>query len=166
MPSETEFLHDDSRKDLYQSLTPQWIALMEGEANRIANLANLSAVIYSAFGWHWVGFYVVDDHRDELVLGPFQGPVACTRLYHGVGVCAAAWDNKSAQVVDNVHDFPGHIACSALSISELVLPIIVAGNVVAVLDIDSSKSADFSAADVNGFEAVLNYVASRWNQWE
>lgn len=156
----------DNRKDLFKTLTAQWIALLEGEVNRTSNLANLAAAIYGAFEWHWVGFYEVDERRDELVLGPFQGPVACTRLRHGKGVCAAAWDTMEAQVVDDVHAFPGHIACSALSVSELVLPIIVDGHVVAVLDIDSAKAADFSTADVKGFDRIVNYVASRWNHWE
>jgi GAF domain-containing protein len=156
----------DSRKVLYESLTPQWMALIDAELNMMANLANLSAAISAAFQWHWVGFYLVDTLRDELVLGPFQGPVACTRLHHGKGVCAAAWDTKKEQVIDDVQDFPGHVACSALSISELVLPIVVGGEVVAVLDIDSSKPADFSADDVDGFKAILNSVSSKWNHWE
>ena len=158
--------HADTRVDLYQALTPQWVALSEGEVNRTANLANLSAAMYAAFDWHWVGFYLVDAQRDELVLGPFQGPVACTRLHHGKGVCAAAWDSKKAQVVDNVHDFPGHIACSALSISELVMPVVVNGEVVAVLDIDSVKVSGFSQVDVDGLTAILHHLAAHWNHWE
>ena len=132
----------------------------------MANLANLAAAIHEAFQWHWVGFYLVDYQRDELVLGPFQGPVACTRLRRGKGVCAAAWDTKKEQVVDNVHDFPGHVACSAFSISELVLPVVVADKVVAVLDIDSAIPADFSRIDVEGFKTILHIMASRWNHWE
>jgi L-methionine (R)-S-oxide reductase len=166
MPSSIKSSNVNNRMDRYRALQPQWIALLEGEVNCMANLANLSAAIYTAFDWHWVGFYVVDQHRDELVLAPFQGPVACTRLHHGKGVCAAAWDSKSAQVVDDVESFPGHIACSALSISELVLPVVVEGEVVAVLDIDSTSPADFSQVDVEGFASIIGHLESRWNQWE
>ena len=166
MPSSTKSSNGNNRMAVYHAMQPQWIALLEGEVNRTANLANLSAAIYAAFDWHWVGFYVVDQQRDELVLAPFQGPVACTRLHRGKGVCAAAWDSKSAQIVDDVESFPGHIACSALSIAELVLPVVVEGEVVAVLDIDSTKLADFSQVDVEGFASIIDHLESRWNQWE
>ena len=98
-------------------------ALLEGEPSGWANLSNACAAVHSAAGWHWVGFYLVDAVEDNLVLGPFQGPVACTRLHRGKGVCAAAWESGTIQVVTDVHAFPGHVACSSSSMSELVLPV-------------------------------------------
>jgi GAF domain-containing protein len=147
------------------ALLPQLRALIEGEPSRCANLANLSAAVFQTFQWHWVGFYVVDVDRDELVLGPFQGPVACTRLQHGKGVCAAAWDNGTTQVVPDVELFPGHVACSAATRSEVVVPVVVAGEVVAVLDVDSIVESGFADADVEGLQAVSDLVATNWSQW-
>jgi GAF domain-containing protein len=154
------------REERYEALSNRWKALMGSEPNRMANLANAAAVLKEAFDWHWVGFYLVDAKRDELVLGPFQGPLACTRLYHGKGVCAAAWDEATVQVVPDVHAFEGHVACSSLTESELVIPIVVAEKVVAVLDIDSTKPADVSSADVTGLAPLVALLAENWNAWE
>lgn len=149
-----------------QQLVQPLRALMEGERSGWANLANAAAAVFSATGWHWVGFYVVDQAEDNLVLGPFQGPVACTRLFRGKGVCAAAWEHNETQVVPNVHDFPGHVACSSASLSEVVLPVCnAAGEVVAVWDIDSAKADDFSAADVEALTAVAAVVSTMWDTW-
>lgn len=149
-----------SREEKYRQLLPQVAALTGGESNLIANLANVSAVLHTTFGFHWVGFYLVDG--DELVLGPFQGPVACTRLKRGKGVCAAAWEATETVIVDDVDAFPGHIACSSLSKSEIVVPLFNAQNeVVGVLDIDSEHLADFSAIDREGLEAIVNLLNTR-----
>lgn len=159
-------LASNSREDKYLHELPQWIALVRDEPNGMANLANLAAALFQSFGWHWVGFYLVDANRDELVLGPFQGPVACTRLFHGRGVCAAAWDSKKPQLVPDVHVFPGHVACSAMTQSELVIPIVVHQQVVAVLDIDSASPSDFSEVDVEGLKPLCEFIGDHWNQWE
>lgn len=155
-----------SREERYEALSNRWKALLGNEPNRMANLANAAAVLKEAFDWHWVGFYLVDAKRDELVLGPFQGPLACTRLFHGKGVCAAAWDEANVQVVPDVHSFEGHVACSSFTESELVIPIVVAEKVVAVLDIDSTKRDDVSSADVTGLEPLVDLLAENWNAWE
>ena len=155
-----------SREERYEALSNRWKSLLGNEPNRMANLANAAAVLKEAFDWHWVGFYLVDAKRDELVLGPFQGPLACTRLYHGKGVCAAAWDQGSVQVVPNVHAFEGHVACSSLTESELVVPIVVGDEVVAVLDIDSIRRDDVSAADAMGLAPLVDLLAENWNAWE
>ncbi len=155
-----------SREERYEALSKRWKALLGNEPNRMANLANVAAVLKEAFDWHWVGFYLVDAKRDQLVLGPFQGPLACTRLNHGKGVCAAAWDEATVQVVPDVHAFEGHVACSSHTESELVIPIEVAEKVVAVLDIDSTKPDDVSAADVTGLAPLVDLLAENWNAWE
>lgn len=154
------------RSATYPSMVRQWCALIDGEHNRMANLANVASGISMAFPWHWVGFYLVDEKRDELVLGPFQGPVACTRLFHGKGVCASAWDSMQPVIVDDVQAFPGHVACSALTVSELVLPLVVEQRVVAVLDIDSIVPANFSQVDVEGFKPLLEAIQNAWMSWE
>ncbi len=150
----------------WAALLPQFRALLAGEPSRTANLANAAAALFEAFGWHWVGFYLVDAARDELVLGPFQGPVACTRLRHGKGVCAAAWDSECTQHVPDVEAFPGHVACSAATRAEVVVPVRVNGEVVAVLDVDSVVLDGFDAADVAGLEEVADWIAQNWSQWE
>jgi len=135
-----------SREEAYQSLTPQLKALLSGESDVTANAANFSALVSTAFRFHWVGFYWV--RGDELVLGPFQGPVACTRIAKGKGVCGTAWERNETIVVPDVDAFPGHIACSALSKSEIVVPVrSISGEVIGVLDIDSSMPGDFSEVD-------------------
>ncbi|MFM7729608.1 MAG: GAF domain-containing protein, partial [Flavobacteriales bacterium] len=137
---------------LYAELIPQIDNLLRGEASWIANMANTSSVIYHALGFHWVGFYLVE--HDELVLGPFHGPVACTRIQRGKGVCGHAWQVNQTTVVPDVDLFPGHIACSAASRSELVIPLMRNHQVVGVFDIDSSALNDFQEDDVHFFERV------------
>lgn len=155
--AETIHTSATTRKEQYAELLPQVKGLLEPENNAIANLANLAAVLKTTFDFHWVGFYLVEGK--ELVLGPFQGPVACTRLQWGCGVCAAAWQEKKAQVVADVDAFPGHVACSPFSKSELVLPLFNAENEVwAVLDIDSSELNDFSEVDVEGLKALTQWL--------
>ena len=129
----------------YEYLLKQIASVSEGETSRIAVLANASALIHSTFGFWWTGFYLVDG--EELVLGPFQGPVACTRIAKGRGVCGTAWMENRTVVVPDVEQFPGHIACSSASRSEIVVPIHSCGKVAAVLDIDSDEIATFDDTD-------------------
>ena len=149
-----------SRAALYDQLDLQCPRLLD-EPDVVANQANFSALLHAAFGWHWVGFYRVSG--DELVLGPFQGPVACTRLRRGKGVCAAAWERNAVVRVADVEAFPGHVACSALSRSEIVLPVRDAqGEVRAVLDIDSAALDDFSAEDEARLVRLIDAHAHRF----
>jgi L-methionine (R)-S-oxide reductase len=135
-----------SREKTYEELTPQLKALLAGETDLIANAANFCALVSTAFRFHWVGFYWVKN--EELVLGPFQGPIACTRIAKGKGVCGSAWLRNETIVVPDVEAFPGHIACSALSRSEIVVPVhSSSGDVIGVLDIDSSELNDFGVVD-------------------
>ena len=166
MAETLQFNPNGSREERYADLAKQWTALVQGEPNRVANLANISAVLFEAFNWHWVGFYLVDVERDELVLGPFQGPLACTRLHHGKGVCAAAWDTGAPQIVPDVHAFPGHVACSTLTQSELVLPIRSGNHIVGVLDIDSAQPADFDEKDLHGLASLMDCLSTNWSTWE
>lgn len=139
------------RVELYSALAPQIRELLREEKDPIAAMANMCAALREAFGWHWIGFYRV--LGTELVLGPFQGPVACTRIGHGKGVCGTAWAENRSLVVPDVERFPGHIACSALSRSEVVVPVRASGGrIAAVLDIDSTELADFSEVDVHALE--------------
>ncbi len=133
------------REEIYHSLIPQIKALIGDEMDTIANLANVAAALKQALNFFWVGFYLVKG--DELVLGPFQGPIACTRIQKGKGVCGTSWELSKTIIVDDVDEFPGHIACSSLSKSEIVLPLIKDGAIVAILDLDSDKIADFNAVD-------------------
>jgi L-methionine (R)-S-oxide reductase len=126
-----------TKQDQYESLLPQIRGLLEGENDLIANLANVCAALKEQFNWLWVGFYLVKEN--ELVLGPFQGPVACTRIRKGKGVCGTSWEKKQTLIVPDVEAFPGHIACSSLSKSEIVVPVIRDNEVVAVLDVDSEE---------------------------
>jgi GAF domain-containing protein len=129
----------------YRCLIPKIKALVGNETDTVANLANVSAAIKEAFGFLWVGFYLVKE--SELVLGPFQGPVACTRIQHGKGVCGTSWSEKKTLIIDDVDKYPGHIACNMFSKSEIVVPIIKKNRVVGVLDVDSSDLAAFDAID-------------------
>lgn len=141
------------RAALHAALLPQLRSLLDEQADGVANMANVAAALHTAFGWHWVGFYRVVG--DQLVLGPFQGPVACTRIGHGKGVCGTAWAEDRTVVVPDVERFPGHIACSSLSRSEIVVPLRNAeSRVIAVLDVDSALLDDFTEADRQGLEAV------------
>ena len=147
---------EGNKTTIYQSLIPQIKALMEGEPDLIANLANISAALKEQFGWLWVGFYLVK--KDELVLGPFQGPVACTRIRKGRGVCGAAWLNAQTLIVPDVEKFAGHIACSSLSKSEIVVPIIRNNIVVGVLDVDSELLNLFDETDQQYLEEIISFI--------
>lgn len=134
-----------NKEEIYRELIPQIKGLIAGENNLIANLANVSAALTSTFRHLWVGFYLVE--QDQLVLGPFQGPIACTRIAFGKGVCGSAWSERKSIIVPNVHEFPGHIACSSASNSEIVIPIFKNDAVVAILDIDSTEFNCFDDID-------------------
>ena len=156
----------DAKEALYQSLIPQINSLIAGETDLIANMANVAAVLHETFRFWWTGFYIVKDiekssiinHKSqmtsELVLGPFQGPIACTRIPYNKGVCGTAWAQDQTLIVPNVHEFPGHIACSSASKSEIVVPIRKNGEVIAVLDIDSADYNTFDAIDRNYLEQI------------
>lgn len=145
------------REGRYAELLPQLRAMIDAEPDTVATLANLSAALHQAFGFHWVGFYLV--RGDQLVLGPFQGPVACTRIDKGRGVCGTAWAQAATQLVPDVQAYPGHIACSSLSKSEIVVPVFDRdGNVWAVLDIDSSQGDDFSDVDREALEQLASWL--------
>ena len=141
------------KKERYQILIPQLEALVAGEKDVIANLSNIVAALKQTMDFFWVGFYIVKD--GQLVLGPFQGPVACTRIDFGRGVCGSAWKSKNTFVVPNVDEFPGHIACSSASRSEIVLPIFKDNEVAMVLDVDSDKLNDFSEVDAKALSEVV-----------
>lgn len=145
-----------SRAEQYQSLIPQIKALIEGEPNLVANLANVSAALKEQFGWFWVGFYIVNEN--ELVVGPFQGPVACTRIRKGRGVCGASWEKAQTIIVPDVEKFPGHIACSSLSRSEIVVPVIRNGEVMGVLDADSEAYSQFDTTDQQYLEKIVELI--------
>ncbi len=145
-----------TKEEQYQTLLPQIKALMEGEPDLIANLANICAALKEQFGWLWVGFYLVKN--EELVLAPFQGPVACTRIRKGRGVCGAAWQSAKTLIVPDVEKFPGHIACSSLSKSEIVVPIINNNDVVGVLDADSEILDFFDETDKNYLEEIVGWI--------
>lgn len=151
-----------TREESYSQLLPQLHALVSGEKDYIANLGNLIAGLKEMFGFHWVGCYLVKE--EELVLGPFQGPVACTRIAYGKGVCGSAWKEKRTFIVPDVDQFPGHIACSSLSRSEIVVPIfsLINNDVIGVIDIDSSKPDDFSTIDQVYLEEIA-LIISRLN---
>ena len=150
--AETLHLISGTRKEQYESLLPQIQALLQGESDPVANMANVAAALKEQFGWLWVGFYRVVG--EELVLGPFQGPLACTRIRKGKGVCGHCWALAQTVIVEDVHRFPGHIACSSRSNSEIVVPILNEGIVVAVLDIDSERFADFDETDRHYLEQI------------
>lgn len=154
--SEDLTLISGSKEDKYQSLLPQIKALVEGEEDLIANLANVTAALKEAFGFFWVGFYLVK--QEELVLGPFQGPVACTRIRKGRGVCGTAWKEVVTQLVFDVDTFPGHIACSSLSRSEIVVPLLANGEVWGVLDVDSDQLNSFDEIDQRYLELLVTYL--------
>ncbi|MFC7418311.1 GAF domain-containing protein [Iodobacter arcticus] len=144
--AENLLIQGSSKEELYQNLIPQALALIEGESDLIAAMANVCAAMHHTFGWLWTGFYIVK--QDELVLGPFQGPIACTRIQKGRGVCGSAWAQAQTLVVPDVDAFAGHIACSSLARSEIVLPLINSdGVVLAVLDVDSAELAMFDEVD-------------------
>lgn len=146
-----------SKTHKYQELIPQIEALVSHESDLIANLANVCAALQQTFKWLWVGFYLVKDN--VLVLGPFQGPIACTRINLGRGVCGTAWQDKQVLIVPDVNKFPGHIACSSLSQSEIVLPMLnLAGDCVGVLDVDSENLNHFDQVDAKYLNQILEYI--------
>ncbi len=145
-----------NKAELYLSLLPQISALVDGEPDLVANLANISAALKEQFGWLWVGFYLVKN--DELVLGPFQGPVACTRIRKGRGVCGTAWQIAQTLIVPDVEKFPGHIACSSLSRSEIVVPLFIENTVAGVLDVDSELADSFDETDQKYLEEIVRLV--------
>ena len=155
--AESIFISGTTKESRYQELIPQIAALLEGEPDLIANLANSASALHMAFGWHWVGFYLAKNH--DLVLGPFQGPIACTRIAFGKGVCGKAWKQKETILVADVNDFEGHIACSAHSQSEIVVPILAHGIVVAVLDVDSLYLNDFNLIDKQYMEQLAEMLS-------
>ena len=145
-----------SKKEQYESLIPQIKGLLTGEPDLTANLANTAAALKQQFNWLWVGFYLVKN--EELVLGPFQGPIACTRIKKGRGVCGTSWEQAKALIVADVEKFPGHIACSSLSKSEIVVPVIRNGEVLAVLDADSEDISQFDSTDQFYLEKVVELI--------
>ena len=151
-----------SKQEKYTSITAQIKALIDGEPDLTANLANIAAALKEQFGWFWVGFYMVKENANtgnsELVLGPFQGPVACTRIAKGRGVCGTSWAKEETIVVADVEKFPGHIACSSASKSEIVVPIFNGATVVGVLDVDSELLDQFDAVDQQYLEAIVALI--------
>jgi len=146
-----------TKEALYQQFIQQTEGLLQGEQDMIANMANFSALYFETFAPHWAGFYLVKG--DELVLGPFQGPVACTRIAFGKGVCGVAWKENTTQIVDNVHAFEGHIACSAHSNSEIVLPFYYQDNIFGVFDVDATEFANYDNVDKTNLEKALNILS-------
>ncbi|WP_456459859.1 GAF domain-containing protein [Reichenbachiella sp.] len=158
--SENLFLPDtNSRVEKYEALIPQIEALISTESDLTANLANVAAALKEGLGFFWVGFYLVKE--DELVLGPFQGPIACTRIKKGKGVCGTAWAEKRTVLVEDVDQFPGHIACSSASKSEIVLPAIKDDEVKLILDIDSDQLADFYQEDQVHLERLMKIIETK-----
>lgn len=145
-----------NKEQQYQTLFPQIESLLAGENDTIANMANVAAALKQTFNFFWVGFYIVKD--DMLVLAPFQGPIACTRIRYGKGVCGTAWKEATTQIVPDVDLFPGHIACNSDSKSEIVVPVIRDGKVVAVLDIDSDKLNSFDETDAVYLEKICRLI--------
>jgi GAF domain-containing protein len=145
------------KNETYQLLLAQVKAMVKDESDPVANMANVAALIQEAFHFWWTGFYRVIDN--QLVLGPFQGPVACTRIGFGKGVCGTSWKERKTLVVEDVEQFPGHIACSSESKSEIVVPLIKQGEVIGVLDIDSERLATFDATDQHWLEQVAEVVS-------
>jgi GAF domain-containing protein len=156
MAEELHIPETQERKAIYEALFPQIEALIKDEPDQIANLANIAAALRQAFHFFWVGFYLVKN--GELVLGPFQGPIACTRIQKGKGVCGASWAEKKTIVVEDVDQFPGHIACSGDSKSEIVVPVYLNGEVSMVLDVDSDRLADFDATDQFYLEKIVTLI--------
>ncbi len=156
MAEELSVITDASKEEQYAALLPQIEALVTGEPDLTANLANMASALKYGMNFFWVGFYLVK--KDELVLGPFQGPIACTRIQRGKGVCGTAWENAETIIVDNVDEFPGHIACSSDSKSEIVLPAFKNGEVALILDVDSDQLADFDEVDKKYLSRLMKVV--------
>lgn len=145
-----------TKQEKYQSVIPQIKALVEGEPDLVANLANIVAALMEQFAWLWVGFYLVKEN--QLVLAPFQGPVACTRIKKGKGVCGTSWEKAETVIVPDVEKFPGHIACSSKSRSEIVVPVIRGNKVMGVLDVDSDQLAAFDETDKRFLEEIVDLI--------
>ncbi|MFY7668084.1 MAG: GAF domain-containing protein [Crocinitomicaceae bacterium] len=156
--SENLFISNGTKAEKYSELVPQLKALLMGEKDEIANLANFVAALKETFGFFWVGFYLVKEN--ELVLGPFQGPIACTRIKKGKGVCGTSWEQGKTMLVPDVDQFPGHIACSSLSKSEIVVPLIKNQEVIGVLDVDSNQLNDFDAVDEKYLTELCQWLSS------
>jgi len=156
MAESISFTHTTDRKIIYDEIVPQIDALVSGETDLIANLANIAAVLREALGFFWIGFYL--KKGDQLVLGPFQGPLACTRINFDDGVCGHAYTTREIVVVPDVDQFPGHIVCASASRSEIVVPIFHNGEVVGVFDVDSDKLDDFSQTDADGLGRVVKII--------
>ena len=154
--AENLIITEGDKEQQYRTLFPQIEALLAGETDMTANMANVAAALKQTFDFFWVGFYVVK--KDMLVLAPFQGPIACTRIRHGKGVCGTAWKEAKTLIVPDVELFPGHIACNAASRSEIVVPVIREGKVIAVLDIDSDKLDRFDEVDANYLERICGLL--------
>lgn len=157
MAEDLVILKEATKKEKYESLLPQVEALLFGEKNLIANLANIAAALKEGMGFFWVGFYLVAS-ADELVLGPFQGPVACTRIKKGKGVCGTSWERKKTILVPDVDEFPGHIACASASRSEIVLPVTKNGKIIGVMDVDSDQLNDFDEVDQLYLQKVIDLI--------
>ena len=155
--SEQLIIQGETKQERYEALLPQIKAVVEDEPDLIANMANVAAMLHETFGFWWTGFYRVEGA--ELVLGPFQGPMACTRIRKGRGVCGTAWLKEATQVVPDVDKFPGHIACSSASRSEIVVPIFHEGKVIAVLDIDSERLNTFDETDRQNLEQIVKMLS-------
>lgn len=156
--SEQLIFSSNDKEGRYKELLPQLTALLEGEKSLIANLANTTSALKMTFDFFWVGFYLIDG--EQLVLGPFQGPIACTRINYGRGVCGTSWKEGKTLIVPNVNEFPGHIACSSLSQSEIVIPILKDNKVIAILDVDSEQLNSFDAIDQQYLEKIGECVSS------
>jgi GAF domain-containing protein len=154
--SENQYIVTGSKEDQYEALLPQIKALVQGETDLIANLANITGAIKEQFNFLWIGFYLIKNN--ELVLGPFQGPIACTRIQKGRGVCGTAWSEEKTIIVPDVEKFPGHIACSNLSKSEIVLPIRKDGEIYGVLDIDSNTLDTFDEIDARFLNQIVELI--------
>jgi GAF domain-containing protein len=149
-------INNGSKKEQYEALLPQIKALLDGEQDVVANMANVAAALRQTFGFFWVGFYIVKG--DTLVLGPFQGPIACTRIRKGKGVCGTVWEKAETLIVPDVEQFPGHIACSSASKSEIVVPLFTDGKVSGVLDVDSDSLDSFSEEDAFYLEQITELI--------
>lgn len=160
---ETLDIPSGSKEEIYKALLPQVKSIFEGEDDIVANMANLTAILSKAFGFLWTGFYIVKNAPNlpegkRLVLGPFQGPLACTSILYGKGVCGTAWKRMETIIVPDVDQFPGHIACSSESRSEIVVPMIINENVIAVLDIDSKELSTFDSVDAHYLQQFLTFL--------
>jgi len=156
MAEDLTIVKTGTKTEQYETLIPQIKALIEGETNLVANLANIAAALKEQFNWFWVGFYLVKEA--QLVLGPFQGPVACTRIQKGKGVCGTSWEKAEILIVPDVDAFPGHIACSSLSRSEIVVPLLQGKNVVGVLDADSAELNAFDETDAKYLQEIVKLL--------